>query len=229
MWCDQWPTKQSCVCASSCVISSPLGTRASMEFVLPARRDTSTATWPRCSPLARSTSAKCSPSSPKSARAPRVRAPSAWSSAILSPLDPQAIRGTRDRTNAAAAVRSSHMRRAIVVAQLLALTASGCRNNTAQQQSSGGAQTVTVDPSPTHVVTGAECSVNVPDGRLCATERESCSGSSVSCASASPGEFAPCGGAQWQCQCVSTDGSPRWQCQQQMHAAGPLPPPELRA
>lgn len=42
--------------------------------------------------------------------------------------------------------------------------------------------------------------------------------------------MARCSGGQWQCQCAPENeqsNTLRWDCQVQMHAAGPLPPPEL--
>jgi hypothetical protein len=72
------------------------------------------------------------------------------------------------------------------------------------------------------------CADANPDGRRCRTVGARCFGSQSHCAGGGSPRVAPrCGGSQWSCSCDGQSGAPTWQCQLQMHAAGPMPPPEL--
>lgn len=72
------------------------------------------------------------------------------------------------------------------------------------------------------------CSDANPEGRRCRTVGARCFGSQSHCVRAGNPRVPPrCSGSQWSCSCDGQSGAPTWQCQLQMHAAGPMPPPEL--
>jgi hypothetical protein len=70
------------------------------------------------------------------------------------------------------------------------------------------------------------CADANPDGRRCRTVGARCFGSQSHCAGGGTPRVPPrCSGSQWSCSCDGQSGDPTWQCQLQMHAAGPMPPP----
>lgn len=77
------------------------------------------------------------------------------------------------------------------------------------------------------IVSANRCSDRNPEGMGCQTLGASCSGGVSHCASGPPNTFRPCSGELWECRCDESENGPAWGCRVQMHAAGPMPPPEL--
>lgn len=77
------------------------------------------------------------------------------------------------------------------------------------------------------LVSSERCNSVNPSEMGCQTVGAFCAGGASHCASGPPNSFRPCSGSQWQCRCMETENGPAWSCQLQMHAAGPMAPPEL--
>lgn len=114
----------------------------------------------------------------------------------------------------------------VLLLHALAL-ASGCRASASPQQPSN------LPPGPyDHTTSVQSCSATDPSHTLCEQPGTTCSGAvhcNWSCPQG-PGTCPPprCGMHRWRCQCTAdAHGAPRWDCDVEMHPAGPLPPPEL--